>query len=68
MPTMRVEIAYIKPSTAPWDVEFHVSRRYSRQQLHDYVVQLLHRADIAGVQMLELSVFDGEQEIWSGLL
>lgn len=65
---MWVTIAYIKPSTAPWDVEFHVSRRYTQQQLHSYVENLKRRANLARVQMLELTVFDGEQEIWRGMV
>lgn len=65
---MWVTIAYIKPSTAPWDVEFHVSRKYSKQQLHDYIIKLKHHANLARVQMLELTVFDGEQEIWRGMV
>ena len=66
---MWLTVAYITPHTAPWDVEFYKSkRRYTPQQFKQYVARMKELANINNVRMLELTVFDGEREIWSGMV
>lgn len=68
MPTMRVTYAYIGSRTRRDDVDFYVSHWYTPQQLHQYVVRVLQRAALRGVRLLEFTVFDGEREVWRGMV
>ena len=66
MPTMYVTYAYIDRNTAWWDVDFHISRRYTSEQLWQYVQRVVQRARRRKVRLLEFTVFDGEREVWRG--
>lgn len=65
MPTMYATIAYIDRNTRWDDVEFHVSRRYSSSDMWDYLKQVCKRAERNSVRLLDITVFDGEKEVWS---
>ena len=68
LPTWRVTVAYIGYWTRPDDVSFYVSRRYTKEDLGRYVRQLVSSADANDIQLLELAVFDGEREVWRGMV
>ena len=68
MPTWRVTYAYITRSTRPDDVDFYVSRRYSNSNLKQYILRVRELAALRGVELLEFTVFDGEREVWRGLV
>ena len=65
MPTMYATIAYIDRNTRWDDVEFHVSRRYSSSDMWDYLKQVCKRAERNSVRLLDITVFDGEKEVWN---
>jgi len=68
LPTWRVTYAYITRSTRFDDVDFYVSRRYSNSNLKQYILRVKQLAALRGVELLEFTVFDGEREVWRGLV
>lgn len=68
MPTkMYCSYAYIGQHTRFDDISFHVSRRYSSQQLWKYMRAVVQRAAMRGVIILEFYVHqDDGKEIWRG--
>lgn len=66
---MYATVAYIDSTTAHWDVGWHVSKRYTSEQLWEYVKRLYVRATQNNVELLEITVLteDGEEK-WRGLL
>ena len=65
LPTMYATIAYIDRNTAWDDVDFHVSRRYTSQQMAGYVRQVVAHVERSNVRLLAVTVFDGDMEVWS---
>lgn len=63
--TMYATIAYIDRNTRWDDVDFHVSRRYSSSNMWAYVKQVYNRAQQSSVRLLDITVFDGEKEVWN---
>lgn len=65
---MHVSFAYIGPNSRPDDVEFYCSKRYTNEQLKQYLARLKQRALAARVTLVEVTVFSGDQEVWKGNL
>ena len=65
MPKMYATIAYIDRNTAWDDVEFHVSRKYDSSSMWDYVKQVCRHAERNSVRLLDITVFDGSEEVWN---
>lgn len=66
--TMKATIAYIDRNTRWDDVEFYVSPRFSKQQLKEFVYKSRNEAIKNGIRILEFTVFEGDREIWRGLI
>ena len=62
---MYATIAYIDRETRWDDVDFHVSRRYSSSNMWEYVKRVYDRARKGSVRLLDITVFDGEKEVWN---
>lgn len=65
LPTMYATIAYVDRNTSWDDVEFHVSRKYSSSDMWSYVKQVCRHAERNSVRLLDITVFDGSEEVWS---
>ena len=65
---MHVNFAYIGPNSRLDDVEFYCSRKYTNEQLKQYLARLKQRALAARVTLVEVTVFSGDQEVWKGNL
>lgn len=62
--TMSVAYAYITPMvTAPGDVSFYKSKRYTPSQLREYVARVCERAQLSGTEILQFHFYDGDKEI-----
>lgn len=59
-------VAYIDRETRWDDISFHVSKKYSPQQMWEYVKRVHERAQSRSVRLLQIAVLnqDGEQ-VWS---
>ena len=65
---MYATIAYIAPTTPPWDVGFTKTKLMTNSQLSEYVLAVTQQAPEQGVKLLEIEVFRGGISIWRGLL
>ena len=65
LPKMYATIAYIDRNTSWDDVNFYVSRRYDSKGMWDYIQQLCHVAQAKSVRLLDITVFDGGDEVWN---
>lgn len=65
---MWVTIAYIDRNTRWDDVDFYVSPRFTAQQLKSFVYDSRNQAPSEGIRILEFTVFNGDKEIWRGLV
>lgn len=65
MPKMYATIAYIDRNTAWDDVDFHVSQRYDSNGMWNYVKRICTRAKDRSVRLLDITVFDGGEEVWN---
>lgn len=69
LPTMWLTLAYITQQTAMSDVEFAVDKTpRTSEQLYHHCIALSQQARLDGVQLLEFTVYDGDNEMWRGLL
>jgi hypothetical protein len=69
LPTMWFTVAYITKQTAWWDVEFRSDRTpRTSDELFRHLRSITYQAYRDHVRLMEFTVFDGEQEIWRGLV
>lgn len=69
MPTMWVTIAYITQHTSKFDVEFYMDKTpRTSEQLYQHLELLKQQAYKDNVELLEFTVYDGDAEVWRGLL
>lgn len=59
-----VAYAYVTPSTRHDDVEFYKSKRYTKTQLGCYLRRMRMRAEMAGITLLEVTVYNGSDEVY----
>lgn len=62
---MYATIAYVDRNTARDDVSFHVSKKYDSSSMWDYVKQVCRHAERNSVRLLDITVFDGGEEVWN---
>ena len=63
---MYATITYIDRNTRWDDVEFYVSQKYSNSsEIWSYVKHVCKSAEKNSVRLLDITVFDGEKEIWN---
>lgn len=65
LPTMYATVAYVDRNTSWDDVQFHVSRKYSSSDMWSYVKQVCRQAERNSVRLLDITVFDGSEEVWN---
>lgn len=65
MPRMYATVAYIDRNTSWDDVSFHVSQRYTSDSMWQYVKRVCARAEDRSVRLLDITVFDGGEEVWN---
>lgn len=69
LPTMWLTLAYITQQTAMSDVEFAVDKTLrTSDSMYQHCTMLSQQARLDGVQLLEFTVYDGDKEVWRGLL
>lgn len=65
MPRMYATVAYIDRNTSWDDVNFHVSQKYDSNSMWDYVKRVCTRAEDRSIRLLDITVFDGGEEVWN---
>lgn len=69
MPTLWFTMAYTSVWTHRWDVDFHMDKTpRTSQQLLQHLLSLKKKATHDNVRLLEFTVYDGDREIWRGMV